>query len=163
MHNKEDIRKIAKISERITSWIGSETSIILHTLFFVGVFALKYAGFDFEEVLLLLTTVVSLEAIYLAIFIQMTVNRNTVDIEDIQEDVQELGEEVEDIGEDVEDISEDIEEISEDIEELQEEDEKEELEEKEEEKKRQVTFEKLETSLQKILEDIDTLKREIRK
>ncbi len=56
---------------------------------------------------------VSLEAIYLAIFIQMTVNRNTQslkevedDIDDIQEDVEELGEEVGDISEDIEDIQE---------------------------------------------------------
>lgn len=160
---KERLRKIAKVSERITHGIGSETSIILHTLFFVGIFALRYFGWNFEQILLILTTVVSLEAIYLAIFIQMSVNRNTADIEDIVEDVQELGEEVEDIGEDVEDISEDIEEISEDIEELQEDEEEEDKEEEEEKRRREVTFEKLESSLQKLLADVETLKNEIRK
>lgn len=50
-----------------------------------------------DKVLLILTTAVSLEAIYLAIFIQMTVNRTTTslagvekDIGDIQEDVDSL-------------------------------------------------------------------------
>lgn len=153
---KERLRKIAKVSEKITHSIGSEASIVLHSIFFVGIFVLRYFGWSFEQILLILTTVVSLEAIYLAIFIQMSVNRNTADIEDIQEDVQEL-------GEDVEDISEDIEEISEDVSELTEEEVEEEKLEEEEERKRQVTFEKLESSLQKLLNDVETLKNEIRK
>lgn len=159
-YTRDKIRKVAKLSEKITHWIGSGSSIIVHTIFFIGIFSLRYFNYTTEEILLILTTAVSLEAIYLAIFIQMTVNRNTADIEDIVEDVQELGEDVEEISEEVEDIGEDIEEISEDIEELQE-DEEEETE--EEKRQRQVTFEKLEISLQKLLSDVEALKQEIRK
>lgn len=48
---------------------------------------------------MILTTTVSLEAIYLAIFIQMTINRQSQNIEDIQEDVEDISEDVEDIQE----------------------------------------------------------------
>lgn len=156
---KESWRKMGQYSERITTWIGSESSIAWHTLFFIAVFGLRYFSFSTDQILLILTTAVSLEAIYLAIFIQMTVNRHSADIEDIQEDVQELGEGVEELGEDVADLGEDIEEISEDIQEDEEEEEKE----RRHEEVHAVTFEKLEGSMQKILADLETLKNEIRK
>lgn len=70
--------------------------------------------------LLVLTTLVSLEAIYLSIFIQMSVNKNTADIEVIQEDVEDIQEYVEDIQEDIEGIQEDVEDIQEDVEDIQE-------------------------------------------
>src|SRR5690606_11836255 len=75
---------------------------------------------SFDEMLLTLTTIVSLEAIYLAIFIQMSVNKNSKDIEEIQEDVEEIQEDIEEMQEDVEEIQEDVEEIQEDVEEIQE-------------------------------------------
>ena len=56
--------------------------------------------------MLILTTVVSLEAIYLSIFIQLTINRQSRQIEEVSEDVEELSENVEDISEDVEEIGE---------------------------------------------------------
>ncbi len=73
-----------------------------------------YAPWDM--VLLIVTTVVSLEAIYLAIFIQMTVNRQAKELHDVSEDVEEIQEEVEEISKDVEEISEDVEDIQEDVE-----------------------------------------------
>lgn len=114
--------------ERVTSWVGSLPSLALHTVIFAGSFGIAILGLaPWDMVLLTLTTIVSLEAIYLAIFIQMTVNRNTQslkeveeDVEDIQEDIEEISEDVEEISEDVEEISEDVEEIQEDVEEIQE-------------------------------------------
>lgn len=114
--------------ERIVAGIGSTKSLIVHTGVFVSFFLIALVGLiGWELMLLVLTTLVSLEAIYLALFIQITVNRHTQslkeveeDIEEIQEDVEELGEDMEDIQEDLEEISEDIEEISEDIDEIQE-------------------------------------------
>ncbi|MEM1311910.1 MAG: hypothetical protein AAGF07_00395 [Patescibacteria group bacterium] len=91
---------------RITKWVGTSASIILHTLFFIGIFGLAVFGVDVDSILLILTTAVSLEAIYLAIFIQMSVNKSNASILDIQEDVEEIQEDVEDIQEDVEDIGE---------------------------------------------------------
>lgn len=102
--------KLEKLSERLTNWIGTPISIAVHTLVFVGIFSLKFLGFSVDQILLILTTAVSLEAIYLSIFIQMSVNKTKIkiagvekDIDDIQEDVQEISEDIEDINEDDDD------------------------------------------------------------
>lgn len=107
--------------EKVIQGIGSEYSLIGHTIVFALCFIAAGLGFiAWELMLLVLTTIVSLEAIYLALFIQITVNRNTESLKDVEEDIEELGEDIEELGEDVEDIQEDIEEISEDIEEISE-------------------------------------------
>lgn len=114
--------------ERIVATVGSVQSLLVHTGAFLAFFLLAVFGvLSWELMLLVLTTILSLEAIYLAIFIQITVNKHTQslreveeDLDEIQEDVEELGEDMEDIQEDLEEISEDIEEISEDIDEIQE-------------------------------------------
>jgi uncharacterized protein YoxC len=118
--------------DRITQSVGSTGSIIVHTLLFATAFALPFFGVDLDRVLLVLTTIVSLEAIYLSLFIQMSVNRNTQslavvedeideiteDVAEIQEDLDEIAEDVDEIAEDVDEIAEDVEEITEDIEEI---------------------------------------------
>lgn len=103
--------KLDSVAGKLTSWIGSPISFVVHTLFFVGMLALALAGFDLDKLLLVLTTIVSLEAIYLSIFIQYSVNQHTKtltevaeDIEDVTEDVGELSAEVEDISENIEDL-----------------------------------------------------------
>ncbi len=110
-----------KGAANITKWVGSTTSVVLHTILFIVSFILPYLGVvSFERMLLFLTTIVSLEAIYLSIFIQMSINMNNQNIEIIQEDIEELGEDIEEISEDIEEIGEDIEELGEDIEEISE-------------------------------------------
>src|SRR3989338_3148339 len=97
-------------------WIGSVGSLVLHTILFAGSLLLGlYGFFNWDRILLVLTTVVSLEAIYLAIFIQMAVNRTTQSLQDVQEDVEEIQEDVQDLGEDVVNLQGDVEDISEDI------------------------------------------------
>ena len=117
---------LEKTALSVTKGIGSIWSVIIHTILFVGAFVVVLLGVDFDRVLLILTTVVSLEAIYLSIFIQMSVNYQAralasveKDIDEIAEDVEEIQEDVEEIAEDVEDIQEAHEEIQEDIEEIQ--------------------------------------------
>ena len=114
---------LEKISFAATRWIGSVQSLVVHTLLFVISFILVLFGIPFDRVLLVLTTIVSLEAIYLSIFIQMSVNRSeqrlhvvSQDIDEIQEDVAEIQKDVDDIQEDVEGIEKDIDEIQEDVE-----------------------------------------------
>lgn len=108
-----------KSAASITKWIGSAASVTLHTILFIVSFVLPLLDVvSFERMLLVLTTVVSLEAIYLSIFIQMSLNMNNQNIELIQGDIEELGEDIEEISEDLEELGEDIEEISEDLEEL---------------------------------------------
>jgi peptidoglycan hydrolase CwlO-like protein len=65
--------------------------------------------------LTVLTNVVSLEAIYLAIFIQFSVNQQAKSLKGVEEDVESIQEDVEELGGHVEDIKEDVEDIQEDI------------------------------------------------
>ena len=110
-------------SQKLTHWIGTPQSIIFHTSFFIGIFVLILFGVGIDKVLLILTTAVSLEAIYLSIFIQMTVNRTTQSLAGVEKDIDDIQEDVEDLGEDIDDIQEDVKGISEDyVEEDQEED-----------------------------------------
>ena len=106
--------------KKFTSWIGSKNSLIFHTIFFLTMFSLPFFGFKLDTVLLFLTTLVSLEAIYLAIFIQMTVNQNTQSLHIVEEEIEEIQEDVEEIQTDVDEIQADVDEIQEDVEEIQE-------------------------------------------
>lgn len=155
---------------RVTSWVGSVQSLVLHTGVFIAVFVLGIAGVaSWDFLLLVLTTIVSLEAIYLAIFIQFTVNQQAKSLKEVEEDVAEIQEDVEDITEDMEDIQEDIEEISEDIDEIQEDvdDIQEDVEgitegEEEDEHRKstqKVTLEQLTSDIQRVLSDLEQLKK----
>ncbi len=107
----------------VTRSVGSVPSIIIHTLLFVGSFVLTVVGLvSFDRMLLVLTTVVSLEAIYLSIFIQMTINYQSQTIAEVEQDIDEMQEDVEEIVEDIDEIQEDIDEIQEDVEEITEKD-----------------------------------------
>lgn len=156
--------------ERFTRWIGSPSSLVVHTIFFLSTFCAGVLGLaPWELLLLVLTTVVSLEAIYLAIFIQITVNRNTAslhevkedvaeiqeDIDEVQEDVAEISEDIDEVQEDVAEISEDIDEIQEDVDEMQEDI----LEDDQAGRKRGATLEEVSATLQKLLKDIEALKK----
>ena len=112
--------RLERGADKITKWIGSTNSLVFHSAFFAVMAALVVAGFNFDKTMLIWNTTVSLEAIYLSIFIQMTVNKNTADIEGIQEDVEEIAEDVEGIAEDVEGIEKDVDEIQKDVDEIQE-------------------------------------------
>ncbi len=143
---------LEKISVNATYWIGSIESLIVHTVLFVGVLSLYFLGFNFDRILLVLTTILSFEAIYLAIFIQMTVNRNTVQLHEVEMDIEEIQEDVEEISEDIEEIQEDVEEISEESEEA-------EKEEEAEKKESKIALAKLEETLELLLKEIEEIKK----
>jgi low affinity Fe/Cu permease len=105
------IVKIEALSEKTTKWIGSVSSLILHTVFFAGVFTCGFLGFNWDTLLLILTTAVSLEAIYLAIFIQMSLNRTAQSLQEVSTDIDEIQEDIDEIQEDVDEIQEDVDEI----------------------------------------------------
>ncbi len=105
---------------KMSNSIGSVPSLIIHTIFFIAVIGSTFFGVEIDKALLVLTTVVSLEAIYLSIFIQMSVNKNTKSIQVVEKDIEELSDDVHEIQEDVEEISEDIDEIQEDVKEISE-------------------------------------------
>ncbi len=168
--NTSAIAAPMRVTERISRGVGSVTSLILHTVIFISSFgAVVFGLLDIETMLLVLTTILSLEAIYLAIFIQMTVNENTQslreveeNIDEIQEDVEELGEDLDEIQEDIEEITEDMGEIQEDLEEINEDIEELSEEDKEDEKREQqqaVNLEQLTASVRQILEDLEGMKK----
>lgn len=160
-------------AERISTSIGSTTSLIVHTIAFLVFFVLIGIGYSAEQLLLILTTLVSLEAIYLAIFIQMSVNKNTASLEEVEEDLEELSDDIEEVTESLEDVEEDLEEISEDIEDIQEgideiEEDIEEIEEDiEEDNKQDATdqekndkkFQDIQETLESILKELKGLKK----
>ncbi len=112
----KDPYHIWKTAIGVTRWIGSPISVVVHTLIFVASFIVATEGFvDFELMLLVLTTIVSLEAIYLSIFIQMTINYTTQELAEVGEDIEELQEDIGEIQEDVGELQEDVEEIGEDV------------------------------------------------
>lgn len=85
---------LEKISFKLVRWIGTPYSLIFHTLIFVAISALALLKvFPISILLLIFTTWLSVEAIYLGIFIQMTVNRNTESLEEVEEDIEDIQEE----------------------------------------------------------------------
>mgnify|MGYP003395219642 CR=1 FL=1 len=102
---------------KFTRWIGSVPSVLLHTAVFLIALTLPLFGIAFEKVLLVITTIVSLEAIYLSLFIQMTVNFTTESLQEVEHDIDEIQEDIDELQEDVEEIEEsDDEEAKRDIE-----------------------------------------------
>lgn len=98
---------IRKTALGVTKWIGSPLSIIIHSIIFVGAFWLSFDGLvPLDRMLLVLTTIVSLEAIYLSLLIQMTINYTTQSIEEVAEDIEGIQEDVDELQEDVEEMSE---------------------------------------------------------
>src|SRR3989344_3017924 len=103
---KTDVEQIAV---KITEWIGTPISIAVHTVLFVLAFVVYFLGVSFETVLLLLTTIVSLEAIYLSLFIQFSVNVTKESLEDVEEGLEDIQEDVEGLEGGLGDIQEDVE------------------------------------------------------
>lgn len=140
---------------KATQWVGTPTSILIHTIFFVGIFGLAFFGVTTDSILLILTTIVSLEAIYLAIFIQMTVNRSMESLAEVEDNIDSIEEEVKELGDDVEEIQEDVKELEVDIDKIVEEDEEDDA----EEEGTRRAIENIEAGLQKLLGEIELLKR----
>jgi uncharacterized membrane protein len=116
---EKNIKFLTKVTDGVMWWIGSIQSLVVHSIIFFTAFSLPLFGIvAVDKMLLVLTTVLSLEAIYLAIFIQMSVNRSHEHIEDIREDIEEIQDDIEEISEDIEEISVDIDDIQEDIEDI---------------------------------------------
>ena len=92
-------KKKTDLSTRVINWIGTTQSVVFHTVVFITFFLLGLFGISFEIILLILTTLVSLEAIYLGIFIQMSVNRQNQRLVDVEKDVEHILEDTEELTE----------------------------------------------------------------
>ncbi len=143
--------------EKFVLWIGSVQSLVVHTVVYASVFALGFLSvYPWEIILLVFTTIISMEAIYLSLFIQITVNRHQKELEEVSEDVEDIQEDIQEISEDVEDLGDDVEDIQEDIQELTEDEESEE----ERKTKQMVSLEQLTNDIQRVLKDLETLKKQ---
>lgn len=155
-HQKPVVSGLESLAHRFTTWLGSPASILVHSLIFIGAFVFVLFGTPLNTVLLVLTTAVSLEAIYLALFIQMSVNKNTKSLADVEEDIEEIAEDVEGIEKDIDEIEKDIDEIQEDVEEIEKDDEEDDL----HDVATMKTLNELQTHMQKIMNEIQTLKEQ---
>jgi len=141
---KKPKEKLEEFAFAVTRSVGSIESIVIHSILFLAAFASVWSGIvAFESMLLFLTTIVSLEAIYLSIFIQMTINYQAENIDEIQEDIDEIQEDVDEIQEDVDEIQEDVEEMTEE----------------EKEDKQDKTLEEIQKDLHKLIGDIGKLQK----
>ncbi len=151
------------VIDGVIRWIGSIPSMVVHSCIFLGFLILTVSNvFPRDLVLLIWNTIVSLEAIYLAIFIQFSVNRNTESLREVEEDIGEIQEDVEELGEDVEEMQEDIEEISEDVGEMQENIEEmteDEIEEERREQEQAKNLDQLADDIRRVLSEVEALKK----
>lgn len=106
----KSLTKIDQLSNSFTKFLGTPLSIVLHTVFFIGIFLLVPLGFSLDQVMLILTTAVSLEAIYLSLFIQMSVNKASESLRDVEEDIEEIQEDVEQLDDNLDEVQENVEE-----------------------------------------------------
>lgn len=141
------------------SRIGSIGSIIVHSIIFLIFILLGLMGRDWNTLLLILTTIVSLEAIYLAIFIQMTVNQNTQSLAEVEEDIDEIQEDVDEIQKDIDVIQEDVDEIQEDVDEIHEDEKEAET----HDRQHIETLEKIQGELQQLAKTIASLRPPLKK
>lgn len=84
---------LEKLSFKLTELIGSPFSLILHTLIIGTVFFLRFVGITNNLSLLTLATIFCLEALYLAIFTQIKVNRNTKNLAEVEKSIALIHEE----------------------------------------------------------------------
>jgi len=106
---KSKNKQLEDFAIKITEVIGTPLSVIIHTALFIVAFLFYFIGVKFDTILLVLTTIVSLEAIYLSLFIQLSVNKNTESLEEVEEDIEEIQEDVEGLEGEFDEIQEDVE------------------------------------------------------
>lgn len=166
---------VEKLAVQITEWLGTPLSIGVHTVIFSFAIVAYLLGVGLEIVLLVMTTFLSIEAIYLSLFIQLSVNVTKESLEDVEEDIEDISEDIEGlegasremmedvsglegnvkkIRKNVEELEADVEDISEDIDRYYLEDDK-------EGKQGQATHVESSKSLQNIEKEIIGLSRGI--
>ena len=104
--------------QEIISIVGTFKSLILHTIFFLIMLSLPlFFGIDSTLSLLILTTVVSLEAIYLNIITLMGVNRHADEQAKTHRVLTNIEETIDDIEETIDEVQETVDEVQETIDE----------------------------------------------
>ena len=95
---KKESSPIEIFAHKATRWIGTTNCLVFHGVFFLIAFTITpFIGLD--RVLLVTTTLLSWEAIFIGIFLQMSINRHGERIEDIEADIDDILEDTEDLTE----------------------------------------------------------------
>lgn len=155
---KSQLDYLDDFSQKTIKWIGSIHSLFIHSVLFIFSFGLILFGVNADKVLLVVTTIVSLEAIYLAIFIQMSVNRNSESLAGVEKDIDEIQKDVDEIEKDVDEIQKDVDEIQEDIEDIEESQEEDEV----PIDKNSEAFDKIEAQLQTLIKEIENIRTSVK-
>ena len=97
------------IPDILVKWVGTTESLLVHSAVFLLSFLSHWIfHLSLDLVLLVLTTVVSLEAIYLAIFIQRSVNQQSTRLEDVEDALDDVEESLDDVEESIDDVEESL-------------------------------------------------------
>ncbi len=80
----KDKTYLEKVACAIAKAIGTASSLIIHTIVFLGIFSLYLFGIKIDLILLTLTTLLSIEAIYLGILNQIVTNQIVEQSADIE-------------------------------------------------------------------------------
>jgi CheY-like chemotaxis protein len=81
-HGNSQHWDLERLSDRIALTVGSTASFYVHLAFYGGLFALHLVGVPLATILLLVATVVSLEAVFLIIFVQRSANQQAARLEE---------------------------------------------------------------------------------
>lgn len=73
--SKNTTSKFDKAACLIAKSTGTPASLVIHTIIFASILSLYFFGIEMDTVLLVLTTLLSVEAIYLGILNQMINNK----------------------------------------------------------------------------------------
>ncbi len=102
------------IADKVTTWIGSTASLVVHTILFAFTFSSHWLfGWEYSFILLVLTTVVSLEAIYISIFIQRAVNQQAIRLTDVEQTLDEVEESIDEVEESLDGVEETLDDVEE--------------------------------------------------
>jgi uncharacterized membrane protein len=85
--------RMTRTSQAIMRWMGTKSSVYIHSLALI-LCPVLILFVSWDKIFLFLTFVVSIEAIYQNIFLQMGSNLNSDKLVDIHEDVQEVADEL---------------------------------------------------------------------
>lgn len=98
---KKQYSSIEKLAYAARKWIRTPQSVLVHTIFFILVYGLMLVfPKNKDQIVNLITNIVSIEAIYLTLFVLMGTH-------EVRQGVRDVAENVEDILEDTEDLTED--------------------------------------------------------
>lgn len=152
MAKKKKVEPIENFTDKVIKWVGTTNSLIVHTSIFILTFLSPYIfHISFDIVLLVLTTIVSLEAIYLAIFIQLSVNRQAIRLDDVEDSLDDVEESLDDVEESLDDVEEGLDDVEESLSSTC------------HHVSKSTNHKKLELSLEEIIEELKLLKTQIDK